>query len=147
MAAEEKRALPGPVVFIDGECLLCHRTVAFLVERDPDGILRFATHQGELAGRWLPPDLRDVSGGGAVVLIEPDRANRISTRSTAILRILGRLRGGGWAFLAALASIPGVPALLDVWYRYVARHRDEWFGRADECIVPTPELRARFLEP
>lgn len=143
--ARQPQPLPGPVVFIDGECILCHRTVAFLVERDPGGILHFANLQGELAATWLPESLRDVGPGGAVVLIEPDRENRVSSRAVAILRILGRL-GGVWSWLAPLASIPGVSGLLEVAYRFVARRRDQWFGRADECIIPTPELRERFLE-
>lgn len=140
-----RRPLPGPVVFVDGECLLCQSTVAFLVERDPDGILRFAHLQGELAAEWLSVEQRDVGPGGAVVLIEPDRGHRVSARSAAILRILGRL-GRGWALLAPLASVPGVPAVMNVAYRFVARRRDAWFGRADECIVPPPALRKRFLE-
>lgn len=141
-----RRPLPGPVVFIDGECLLCQSTVAFLVERDPDAVLYFAHLQGELAAEWLSAEQRDVGPGGAVVLIEPDRGYRVSSRSAAILRILGRL-GRMWALLAPLASVPGVPGFLNVAYRYIAQHRDAWFGRADECIVPTPALRERFLEP
>ena len=67
-AGKEELLLSGPVVFIDGECLLCNRTVAFLAEHDPDGRLRFAHLQGALAERWLSPAARDVGPGGAVVL-------------------------------------------------------------------------------
>lgn len=138
--------LPGPVVFIDGACLLCHRTVAFLAPRDRGGVLHFAPLQGELAADWLPPESRDVGAGGAVVFLEPDRGDRMSVRSAAVLRILGRL-GSGWSVLAPLASIPGVARILDVPYRWIARNRDRWFGRDDACLVPSPDVRARFLEP
>lgn len=144
-ARQSGPALPGPVVFIDGECILCHRAVAFLVARDPDGKLRFANLQGRLALAWLPEEMRDVGPGGAVVLIEPDRDNRISARAVAVLRILGYL-GGRWAWIAPLGSIPGVAPLLEIAYRFVARRRDRWFGRVDECILPTPALRERFLD-
>lgn len=146
MVPDERTPLPGPVVFIDGECLLCDRTVGFLAARDPGGRLRYAHLQGPLAAQWLTQAQRDVSAGGAVVLIEPDRGSRVSQRSAAVLRCLGRL-GGAWSALGPLASVPGVPAILDVFYRLVARNRDRWFGRAEQCIVPTPELRARFVEP
>lgn len=138
--------LPGPVVFIDGACLLCHRSVAFLARRDRRGVLHFAPLQGELAAQWLPPASRDVGTEGAVAFLEPDRDDRTSVRSAAVLRILGRL-GFGWALLGPLASIPGLSRLLDVPYRWIARNRDRWFGRDDACLVPSPELRARFLEP
>ncbi len=146
MALEWRTPLPGPVVFIDGECLLCNHTVAFLAERDPKGILHFAHLQGELAAQWLAPADLDVGRGGAVVLIEPDRAGRMSKRSAAILRTLGRL-GRGWALLAPLASIPGVPAVGDIAYRFIAKNRDRWFGRDEKCLIPNPALRSRFLEP
>lgn len=146
MVPDPKTPLPGPVVFIDGECLLCNHAVAFLAERDPVGVLRFAHLQGALAEEWLPAEARDVGLGGAVVFIEPDRGNRVSSRSTAILRVLGRL-GRGWALIAPLAQIPGISRVLDVAYRYVARNRDRWFGRDKECLIPTPALRDRFIEP
>ena len=93
-----------------------------------------------------PPASRDVGTEGAVAFLEPDRDDRTSVRSAAVLRILGRL-GFGWALLGPLASIPGLSRLLDVPYRWIARNRDRWFGRDDACLVPSPELRARFLEP
>ena len=146
MALEERTPLPGTVVFIDGECLLCNRAVAFLAERDPKGLLHFAHLQGLLAAQWLPESARDVGPGGTVVLIETDRGNRVSSRSAAILRALGRL-DGPWSWVAPLASVPGMSRLLDVAYRYVARNRDRWFGRDEKCLIPTPALRARFVEP
>jgi len=131
MPTDERPPLPGTVVFIDGECLLCSRTVAFLAQRDPAGELRFAHLQGPLAGHWLTAEERDVGPDGTVVLIEPDRGNRVSRRSAAILRSLGRL-GGPWRGLAALAAVPGVTRLLDIPYRFVARRRDRWFGRDEK---------------
>jgi predicted DCC family thiol-disulfide oxidoreductase YuxK len=68
---------------------------------------------------------------------------RVYTRSSAALRIAGGLR-----FPWSLARVQiVVPRPLRDWvYDLVARHRYQWFGRQDVCMIPTPELRARFLE-
>ena len=137
--------LPGPVVFIDGECLLCNDTVAFLLARDRRNALWFAHLQGQLAEHWLAPEDRSVGPEGAVVFLEPSRSPAKTTGGLALLRILGHL-GGAWSILSALAAIPGFGHLLTPAYRFVTRRRDRWFGRADACIMPSPELRARFLE-
>jgi len=144
MDTATKAPLPGTVVFIDGECLLCSHTAAWLAARDPERRLRFAHLQGPLAAQWLTPEMRDLGPGGAVVLLEPGHDNRLSVRSAAILRCLGHL-GGAWSLLAPLASVPGVPRLLNFGYGYVARNRDRWFGRDAKCLVPTPDLRDRFI--
>ncbi len=144
MSAADANA--GPIVFIDGECLLCNRAVSFLVARDHRAVLRFAHLQGPLAAARLPADSRDVGPDGAVVLLEPDRGDRVSLRSLAILRLLGRLEAP-WTWLAPLAAVPGLPRLLDVAYRFVARRRDHWFGRAATCLMPDAALRARFADP
>lgn len=140
--------LPGPVVFIDGECLLCNRTVGFLAARDSNGALRFANLQGSLAERVLEPEDRDVGLDGAVVFVEPDAAggpDRMSKGARAILRIFGHL-GGIWSVAALLGRIPGIHFALDPAYRFLAHRRYRWFGRADQCLMPSPELRDRFLD-
>jgi predicted DCC family thiol-disulfide oxidoreductase YuxK len=134
-----------PVVFYDGDCGLCHSTVSFLLARDPEGHLRFATLQGEYAAGRVPAELRDVGPNGAVVLLEPEKGGRLSIRSLAILRALAHL-GGTWRWAAWLAGLPGISALLDPVYSFVTRNRIRWFGRADACAFPDPTLRARFLD-
>jgi predicted DCC family thiol-disulfide oxidoreductase YuxK len=74
------------------------------------------------------------------VLIVADAA---CTRSTAAIRIARRLRGA-WRLLAVLWIVPR--PLRDLAYDLVARNRYRWFGRRDSCMVPTPALRARFIE-
>ena len=132
-----------PIVFFDGVCVLCNRSVAFVVRRDRAAKLRFAPLQGELARRLLPPAAIDVGPTGWVVLLEP--GGRVSTRSRAVLRILGYLPGP-WRLVAALDRIPGIERLLDLIYVPIVRNRYRWFGRYRECAIPDPELRARLAE-
>jgi predicted DCC family thiol-disulfide oxidoreductase YuxK len=64
-------------------------------------------------------------------------------RSTAALRIARRLTGA-WPLLFLAIVVPR--PLRDAVYNWVAHNRYDWFGRRDECRVPTPALRDRFLD-
>jgi predicted DCC family thiol-disulfide oxidoreductase YuxK len=132
---------PTSVVFFDGVCNLCNGTVQFLIDRDKREHLRFAALQSEAAKAML--DGRDLGRARAsldsVLLLEGDT---LYARSDAALRIARRL-SGAWPALYALILVPRF--LRDAVYEFVARHRYRWFGRTEQCRVPTPALRARFL--
>jgi predicted DCC family thiol-disulfide oxidoreductase YuxK len=128
-----------PVVLFDGVCNLCNATVVFVIERDAAGRFRFASLQSDaartlLAGVDAPADLPD-----SIVLIEGDR---LYTQSSAILRIAKGLRFP-WPLLYAFMIIPR--PLRDWLYSLIAARRYGWFGKRDSCMVPTAELRQRFL--
>jgi predicted DCC family thiol-disulfide oxidoreductase YuxK len=131
-------AAQHPVILFDGLCNLCTWSVQFVIRRDPGGVFRFAALGSEigleLLGRSAPGVVAD-----SVVLIEDGRAH---TRSTAALGIARRLRWP-WPVLYALIIIPR--PLRDALYAWIARNRYRWFGRRESCMVPTPELRERFL--
>lgn len=129
---------PRHLVLFDGECGLCDRSVQWLLRHDPRGVLTFAPLAGEAARRFVPRGDYDT-----VVLVEHDeRGARLYERSRAAFRIW-RALGGGWRVLSWLRFLPAW--LTDVPYRVVARNRLRWFGKI-ACRVPTPELRARFLD-
>ncbi|HZR82806.1 MAG TPA: DCC1-like thiol-disulfide oxidoreductase family protein [Candidatus Binatia bacterium] len=132
-----------PIVFFDGDCGFCHRSVRFLVDRDPAGALRFARLQGELAHRLLSPAERDAGRDGSVVLLEPGM--QVSLRSEAVLRSLGHLPSP-WSWIGSLARVRFLRPLLDVAYRLVARHRTTWLGGPAACELPDARVRARLLD-
>lgn len=130
--------LSDPIILFDGYCNLCSGWVRFVLAREGRTPFRFASLQspaGErlLAEYGLPAAVR------TVVMIDDDRAY---VRSTAVLRIVGRLRAP-WPLLSVFRLTPA--PLRDWAYALVARHRYQWFGRRDQCFVPTPELKERFL--
>ena len=130
------------VILFDGVCNLCNASVRFVLKRDPNSHFQFAALQSSAASKLLKeagraPESTDLS---TIVLIED---GAVYTRSTAALRIARRL-GGLWPMFYAFIVVPR--PLRDLGYRLIAHYRYRWFGRQDVCMVPTPEIRSRFLE-
>lgn len=129
-----------PIVLFDGVCNLCAGVVRFAIARDPAARLRFAPSQSALGRSLLRRHGYNPEAIDAVVLVDGAGAH---DRSTAALRLASHLRAP-WRWLGPpLLLLPR--GLRDVVYDFVARHRYRWFGRREDCLVPTPELRARFL--
>lgn len=126
------------MILFDGVCNLCNAWVQFVIERDPGARFAFAPLGGDAANALLG-SRQWVSSSDSVILVEKDA---IYEQSTAALRIARRL-SGAWPLAAVFLVIPRI--LRDAVYRLIARNRYRWFGRRDVCMVPTPELRARFL--
>lgn len=130
-----------PVVLFDGVCNLCTASVQFIVARDPRGTIRFASLQSRAAGRLLAPlGVTPAPEPQTVLLLED---GRLYTRSTAALRIARKL-SGLWPLLIVFLAVPR--PLRDAVYDFIGRHRYRWFGRTEACWLPTPALRARFLD-
>lgn len=126
------------VLFFDGVCNLCNRTVDFLIRRDKKHVLRFAPLQGSSAQRMLKADL--IEALPSVVFLDKDG---VYQRSTAVLRAVAKL-GGLWPAAKVLLIIPR--PVRDAVYNWIARNRYKWFGKRDTCRLPTPQERAMFLE-
>jgi predicted DCC family thiol-disulfide oxidoreductase YuxK len=127
-----------PVLFFDGECGLCNRSVRWLLARDSRRVLRVAPLQGRLAAQKLtalPADYHH----WALALWDEDG---IHYESDATLRAVVRL-GGPWRFARWLLLIPRV--IRNGVYRWVARKRIHWFGRVESCALVSAEDRDRLL--
>jgi predicted DCC family thiol-disulfide oxidoreductase YuxK len=129
----------GKIILFDGVCDLCNGFVQFVIDRDPHGRFKFGALQSPEAEDLLKDVDLDPADLDTVVYI---RGDRIYTRSGAALRILGDL-GGIWSFFALKLVIP--PPVRDLVYRLIAKRRYSLFGKKDQCMVPTPELKARFI--
>lgn len=126
------------LIYYDGLCGLCDRFVQFVLRRDRRARYRFAPLQGSTARERIPSDL-DPETSQTVILEE---GGRFRVRSDAALAILAGL-GGAWRLAGLLRIVPR--PLRDAVYDLVARNRQRWFGRRDECRVPGPAERDRFL--
>lgn len=128
------------IVVFDAQCLLCNGWVRFLLRHDRQGVLRFASIQGEQGRRLLAQAGLQVDGLQTLLLVDGARSWQ---HTAAILRVLHVL---GWPWrLAWVAWL--VPARLrDAAYRWLARNRYRWFGRSEQCLLPPPDAAARFLD-
>ena len=134
------RSRDHPILLFDGVCNLCNGSVRFVVDHDPEGTFRFAPLQSETAEDLLAEVGFDDYDFGTVVLVEGDE---YYTKSEAALRVARDLESP-WSWLWSFRVVPRV--VRDWVYDVVAEYRYTVFGRQDRCMVPTPELRERFLE-
>ena len=133
---------PDTILF-DGVCNLCNGFVQFIIRQDPGGRFRFVALQSEagqalLAKQGLTPPTGAAELDSVLLL----SGGQLYSHSSAVLRIARGL-GGVWALAGVGGLLPR--AWRDALYRFVARNRYRWFGRQESCMLPTPELRARFL--
>jgi len=126
------------ILFFDGVCGLCNRSVDFILTRDPLGRFKFAPLQGETARQLLLP--ADFENLNSLVLWVDGRTYR---KSAAVVRVLWRLSPLWKCLGTALWCIP-LP-LRNLGYLLVARSRYRLFGKHDACRMPTAEERLRFL--
>ena len=141
----------GAVVLFDGVCNFCDASVNFIIEHDKAAYFKFAPLQSDdgkrLGGEYgfeseavkeenTASDLLPID---SIILIEDGKAY---IHSTAALRILRRLAAPwSWAYVFVI-----IPRPFRNWaYRLFARYRYRIFGRKDQCMLPSPEVRARFL--
>ncbi|MEZ5426354.1 MAG: thiol-disulfide oxidoreductase DCC family protein [Pyrinomonadaceae bacterium] len=127
------------IVLFDGVCNFCNDWVNFIIERDRKDHFKFAPLQSDTARRFLEEHNVDPEETDSVVVIENEKAY---TYSTAALRITRGL-GGLWAVFYALIIVP--KPIRDAVYKWIAGNRYKWFGKKEACMIPTPEVREKFL--
>ncbi len=127
------------VILFDGVCNLCNGFVQFVIKHGKEDQFFFAALQSEYAHQQFKRLNYQLEGLASVVLIED---NKIYTQSTAALKILKRMKGL-YPLLYAFIIIP--PFIRDAVYKWIAKNRYKWFGKTDSCMIPTPELKSRFL--
>lgn|SRR5690606_1957947 len=127
------------IILFDGICNLCNAAINLVIERDKKDIFKFATLQSDI-GQELTSNYKiDSSKVDSIILIDGEKHY---TKSTAALRIAKQL-SGAYPLLYGFVILP--KPFRDVVYDYIARNRYKWFGKMDNCRVPTPELIQKFL--
>jgi predicted DCC family thiol-disulfide oxidoreductase YuxK len=126
----------SPIIFYDGVCGLCDKSIQFIIVHDKKKIFRFAALQSDLAKQLLGKDLSLDS----FIYYEKGKA---FDRSTGALKMFKKL-GGMWSLLYAFMIVPLF--IRNAVYDWVAKNRYKWFGKFDSCKIPTPEQRSRFID-
>lgn len=128
------------VILFDGVCNLCTASVTFVIQRDADAKFRFASLQSSFGQKSLAEQGIDTQYFDTVMLI---KNGKVYTRSDAALEIAREL-SGLWPALYAFKIFPSL--LRNLVYDWIAKNRYKWFGKKDSCMIPTPELKARFID-
>ncbi|WP_366248259.1 thiol-disulfide oxidoreductase DCC family protein [Terribacillus aidingensis] len=126
------------IILFDGVCNLCNSSVQFIIKHDKAAYFNFASLQSDFGGQ-LKETKQIPDNVDSIILVEN---GKVYMQSSAILRIARNL-DGVWKLAAAALIIPR--PIRDMVYRYVAKNRYRWFGKQDQCMLPSPELKERFL--
>ena len=128
-----------PIILFDGICNLCDGAVQFIIKHDPDGIFLFASLQSEAGQNLLKQFQLPLENFNSFILLQNDKAYN---KSTGALKVARQIKGA-WSWLYIFMIIPKF--IRDVVYNWIAKNRYKWFGKKDACMLPTPDLKARFL--
>jgi predicted DCC family thiol-disulfide oxidoreductase YuxK len=131
---------PDNVVVFDGMCNLCTWSVSFIISHDKHALFRFASIQSPAGRQLCQGSGIDPDTFNSILLLQRTGARRSSDAALAIATAFG----GPWRLLAVLRIVPR--PVRDWVYGSVARHRYRWFGRQAACLVPSAEIRHRFIE-
>lgn len=128
-----------PIILFDGICNLCDGAVQFIIKHDPDKIFLFASLQSEAGQNLLKQYHLPADNFNSFILVQDDK---VYNKSTGALKVARQIKGA-WSWLYIFMIIPKF--IRDGVYNWIAQNRYKWFGKKDACMLPTPELKARFL--
>lgn len=134
----------NPIVLFDGVCGFCQASVRYLLDHDPQHVLRFAPLQSEFAQKALTQRGHDPTKLDTVYVIDDSNPDAVTVykKSDAAVFILRAL---GWRITAGLINV--VPRFLrNIGYDLFASVRYRLFGRTEACFIPSPSERAQFIE-
>tara|TARA_R110001632_G_scaffold164156_3_gene282549 strand:+ start:252 stop:680 length:429 start_codon:yes stop_codon:yes gene_type:complete len=129
------------IILFDGVCNLCNDAVLKVIKYDKNNVFLFTAIQSE-TGQVIIEKLRiDLATIDSIILYIPKEAYYI--KSTAALRIMKEF-SGFWKIMQIFTILP--TKFNDFFYDFIARNRYKWFGKKESCMIPTPALKAKFLD-
>tara|TARA_R110002110_G_scaffold165869_1_gene366185 strand:+ start:67 stop:483 length:417 start_codon:yes stop_codon:yes gene_type:complete len=129
------------LILFDGVCNLCNSSVQYVIKHDKNNVFLFTALQSEVGQNIVKHYNIDTSRVDSILLYTPGKG--IQYKSTAALKVASQL--GFPINLLTIFLI--VPKVIRNWvYDFIAKNRYKWFGKKDACMIPTPELKSKFLE-
>ena len=133
------KQLTHSIILFDGVCNLCNGAVNFVIKRDPRNVFKFTPLQEKQGVLLLKTHAVDTQKLDSIVLIENEK---VYVKSSAALRI-ARKMSNLWPLFFVLLIIPSF--IRDGVYDFIAKNRYMWFGKKEQCMIPTPGLKEKFL--
>ena len=128
-----------PIVLFDGVCNLCNKAVQIIIRHDKKNTFLFASLQSSMGQQLLAQYNLPLDELNSFILIQNNNAY---SRSTGALKVVKKLKGL-WPLLYGFILVPKF--IRDGVYNWIGKNRYKWFGKNEACMIPTPELKARFL--
>ena len=128
------------IILFDGVCNLCDNAVQFIIKHDSNDVFRFVALQSEIGQKILSHIGIQDKNIDSIILYNPGIAYYY--KSAAALEIAKNL-DGIWHYGTIFRIIP--TTISNIIYDYVAKNRYKWLGKKDNCMIPTPELKSKFL--
>jgi len=128
------------IILFDGVCNLCNSSVQFIIKHDKNDSCRFVALQSELGQKIVKHIGIDTTKTDSIILYEPGIAYYL--KAEAAFKIAKELNGI-YSFLGFLSVLPN--SITNFGYDYIAKSRYKWYGKKESCMIPTVELKAKFL--
>ena len=129
------------IILFDGICNFCNDSVQRIMKNDSKDRFRFASLQSDIGRKLTAERGIDTSQIDSIIMINPGNAYYI--KSTAALKIAGKM-DGFYPILQIFSIFP--ENLRDMVYDHIAKNRYKWFGKREECKIPTTEEQNKFIE-
>ena len=130
------------LILFDGVCNLCNASVLYVIKRDKKHRFLFAPLQSDIGKQIIKKFNIDTEETDSILLYNPLK-DKLSYKSTAALLVAKHL---GFP-INLLTGFLVLPSFLRNWvYNYIAKNRYKWYGKKEACMIPTPELKAKFLD-
>lgn len=140
MNKTEKQPADLSIVFFDGYCNLCNRSIDYLIRKDKHQKLRYASQQSNFAQDFFQTLQFDLQAAESIVFYNQ---GKVYIKSSAVLKIMSVL-GFPYNLMAVFFIIPNF--LRNSIYNFIAANRYQWFGKKSTCRVPTEKEKAMFLD-
>jgi predicted DCC family thiol-disulfide oxidoreductase YuxK len=127
------------IILFDGVCNFCNSSVNFVLKRDKNSVFKFAPIQSDFAQNLLSDAEVTFNHLDSFILVDN---GKLYTKTTGALRVCKSL-SGLWPLLYGFIIVPAF--LRDPLYNLLAKYRYQWFGKADNCMIPTAEVKAKFI--
>ena len=129
------------LILFDGVCNLCNASIQYVIKHDKKNVFMFTALQSETGKQIIEEFNIDTTNVDSILLYSKD--NGITSKSSAALKVASKL-----GFPINLMSVFFIaPPFIRNWvYDYIAKNRYKWYGKKDACMIPTPELKAKFLK-
>jgi len=129
----------SPIILFDGVCNFCNAMVNFIIRQDKKNVFLFAALQSESGKKMLAEYKIDWKATDSFVVIENGKAH---LKGNAALKLYNKLPWY-WRWTQVFWIVPKF--IRDAVYNFIAKNRYKWFGKREECMVPSQEMRERFL--